>query len=403
MQMPLLTRMLVEYTLSQIGNVLVQGLAFTDAREHVERTGYTLREDQVVRRELQRVAEQAGQRYEPRWHVWDVAWSPEGDILAVRNNTALEHWTMSGERRTHLSDPRDGVQLLSSRPGSVYVNLEDRLAPAPLREGRIERVTVATGQRAVLDVIDFPALLSISVSGALLARDTDWRRQRAGKRNSEWRSRDRIVTSEPHPPWATEYHVPAAGLIASKPLDLGHYDLFNHYMRIDGARHLYFIQGTPPASHEGRWLCRIDPHSLQVERLFPLDWEPRAGTRMSISSGVYVRDGSGDALILGYQRSDGHGLQRDGSFIVRRHVPNGRVLWVASFDAPVTALADMPRHNVVVFVLNDGHLGVISAVTGEVQLLRTVALDGVTSVYLITRGKGQPDCRRDNRRSHRRR
>jgi len=73
------------------GNVLVQGLAFTDAREHVERTGYTLREDQVVRRELQRVAEQAGQRYEPRWHVWDVAWSPEGDILAVRNNTALEH------------------------------------------------------------------------------------------------------------------------------------------------------------------------------------------------------------------------------------------------------------------------------------------------------------------------
>jgi len=148
------------------------------------------------------------------------------------------------------------------------------------------------------------------------------------------------------------------------------------------------VEGTPPASHEGRWLCRIDPHSLQVERLFPLDWEPRAGTRMSISSGVYVRDGSGDALILGYQRSDGHGLHRDGSLIVRRHVPNGRVLWVASFDAPVTALADMPRHNVVVFVLNDGHLGVISAVTGEVQLLRTVALDGVTSVYLSLAARG---------------
>ena len=370
------------------GNVLVQGLAFTDAKGHVERTGDTLREDQAVRRELQHVAEQAGQRYEPRWHVWDVAWSLEGDILAVRNNTALEHWTTSGERRAHLSDPRDGVQLLSSRTGAVYVNLEDHAGPTSPAETRVERITVATGQRAVLDVIDFPASLSIAASGALVARDTDWRRQRTGERSSERRSRDRVVTPEPHPPWATEYHVPAAGLIASKPLDLGHYDLFNHYMRIDGARHLYFVQGTPPASLEGRWVCRIDPHSLQVERLFPLDWEPRVGTHMSINSGVYLCDGSGDALILGYQRSDGHGLQKDGSRIVRRHLQNGRVLWVASFDAPVTALADIPRHNVVVFALNDGHLGVISAITGGVQLLRTVALDGVTSVYLSLATRG---------------
>ena len=75
------------------GGVLVQGLAITDAKGYVERTGHTRREDQSVLHELQHIAERAGQGYEPRWHVWDVAWSLEGDILAVRNNTALEHWT----------------------------------------------------------------------------------------------------------------------------------------------------------------------------------------------------------------------------------------------------------------------------------------------------------------------
>ena len=185
-----------------------------------------------------------------------------------------------------------------------------------------------------------------------------------------------------------EHHVPSAGLIASKPLDLGHYDLFNHYMRIDGAPHLYFIQGTPPTSQEDRWVCHIDPQSLHIERLFPMAWEPPGGTHLSVDSGVYLHDRRGEALVLGYQSSDARGLQVGGALIVRRRLPDGRVLWVTSFDAPVTALIAVPGRNAMSFALNNGLLGVISAATGEIQLLRPVALDGVASVYLSLAAMG---------------
>ena len=30
--------------------------------------------------------------------------------------------------------------------------------------------------------------------------------------------------------------------------DFGHYDVFNHYIRVDSAPYLFTVQGTPPGS-----------------------------------------------------------------------------------------------------------------------------------------------------------
>jgi hypothetical protein len=104
---------------------------------------------------------------------------------------------------------------------------------------------------------------------------------------------------------------------------------------------------------------------------------------------VYLHDRSGEALVLGYQRSDARGLQEGGALIVRRRrLPDGCVLWATSFDAPVTALIAVPGRNAMSFALNNGLLGVISAATGEIQLLRPMALDGVASVYLSLAARG---------------
>ncbi len=150
----------------------------------------------------------------------------------------------------------------------------------------------------------------MSRSGALLARDVDVERLDSGVRLSGQRSRDHVLTPEHNPPWIATTAAQLAGLAVSGPLGLGAYDHANHYLRIDEAPHLYFIQGTPPNSRENRWICRIDPHSLRIEPLFPLRWELTSEAHVQASSGLYVDDEIGEALIVGYQHSDGGDCRR---------------------------------------------------------------------------------------------
>lgn len=352
--------------------------------------GYTQQDEGSVQNTLEQVARYAGLHYEPRWFVWDLAWLAGGDIVAVRNKTAFERWTAQGTRLQHVADPWDGIQLAASPTDDVYVNLSTLHFDGRWRhESRVEQIEAVTGQRRVCAAIDFAALLSLSSSGALLARDTGTDRRYSGQWRRDERSRDRVLVPESNPPWASRAAMRENGLTVSEPLGLGAYDLFNHFLRIDGAPHLYFIQGTPLGSHEDRWICRIDPRSLRVERLFPLAWEPQGEGHLQAGSGLYVHDAMGPTLIVSHQRSDGRGLQEAGAPIVRRRLDDGHVLWVTDFDAPVTAMAAMPERSAVVFALNDGHVGLISADTGDVRWLQPVDLDGVRSIYLALATRGE--------------
>jgi hypothetical protein len=40
------------------------------------------------------------------------------------------------------------------------------------------------------------------------------------------------------------------------PVKSGHYDCFNHYLRIDGADEFFFLRGTPAESTNERWYAR---------------------------------------------------------------------------------------------------------------------------------------------------
>ena len=86
---------------------------------------------------------------------------------------------------------------------------------------------------------------SIDRQGRILARDTgDLHRKRA--------RRDRVLD-------------PSGKVLLEK--DLGHYDRFNHYVRLDGEEELYFLRGSPPSSHEAKRLCGIDLGGSVRERM----------------------------------------------------------------------------------------------------------------------------------------
>jgi hypothetical protein len=272
--------------------------------------------------------------------------------------------------------------------GAVYVNLSGVYFDGRWRlETRVERIEVATGRRSILSAVDFAALLSLSSSGALLARDTGTDRLSGRQWRSDERSRDRVLIPAGNPVWVSRATSRADGLTVSESLDLGAYELFNDYLQIDGAPHLYFVQGTSD-SHESRWICRIDPYSLRVERLFPLAWDLNRGADVHIGGGLYVSDGIGPALIMSYQRFNTRRRPIGAASIVRRRLDDGRTLWAADFDGTVTAMAAMPERNVVAFALDDGQVGSVSADTGDVRGLQSAALNGVPIMYLALAARG---------------
>lgn len=346
---------------------------------------YTRQPQEAVQQTLAEIARAAGQRYTPRWDVWDLAWTPGNRLLAVRNGTALECWTREGDLIRHLPDPMDGVQVLPAPAGDVtYVNLFGGWVPratprtSPVAATRVERIDLRSWERRVVPGLDAPVTLSIAASAHLLARDTDkeWHRR-------DGPTRDRLITPD---------------LAVSAPLDLGGYDLFNHYLRIDGAPHLYFLQATPPRTDWDRrprqhavrdkWICRIDPDSLRIERLFPLEWDPARNGQLVRACGTYVRDEHGEALILACCIQHPRVSRSVEARIVRRRLDDGHTRWTAVFDSQITALVHLPAAGAVVFALTGGQLGVLDARTGALLDLQQVAVAGTASLALVLAGWG---------------
>ena len=332
---------------------------------------------------LAALAARAGLRHEPRGRLWDLAWPGDDRLLAAGAGTALECWAADGSRPWRLPADGAGTQVLvAPDAASAYVGIDGgwRHRPTPDAAGpgrvtRVERIDLATRRRAVVTELASPAALSLAASGHLLARDTDHLASRGGKP-----TRDRVV---------------APGGAVSPPLDLGHYDLFNHYLRIDGAPHLYFLQGTPARRfdragdaarpHERKWVCRLAPATLAVERLFPLEWDARRAGQLWHACGAYLRDGGGEGLalatVLFAQRSWP-------GFVARRALPDGRPTWVTAVPAQVTAMLPLPDAGALLCALADGGLLALDARDGRVRGRRALAARGAPTVALALAARG---------------
>ena len=365
-------------------SVAVDQLPQTFERTTAPVTRYVRQEREQVQEALAEIAAVAGQHYTARWDLWDLAWTPDDRILATRNATAVECWTLDGELIAHLPASMDGVQLLLSPGGDVaYVNLLGYRRPPEARNlsgrfTRVERIDLHSWERNIITALDNPAVLSISAAGAVLARDAE----REGHRRGE-PTRDRIITPD---------------LSLSPLLDLGGFSAPNHYLRIDGAPHLYFLQGTPPRTdwsrrHQTRasmnkWVCRLSPQTQQTERLFPLEWDQARGADLLGGCGTYLHDRQGEALILAARIPHPQVSRPVEEVVVRRRLPDGFALWTAIFASQVTALLYVPERQDIVVALTDGTLAVLDALTGIMLDQQPLLVAGVASVALSLAGRG---------------
>jgi hypothetical protein len=348
-------------------------------------TRYVRQDREQVQVSLTEIAADAGQHYTARWDLWDLAWTLDNRILATRNATAVECWTLGGELVQHLPADMDGVQLLLSPGGDVaYANLfggrvrRSGQQASHVAVTRVERIDLRSWERTTITALDNPVVLSISAASAVLARDAE----------REWHRRDE----------QTHDRVIAPDLTLSPLLDLGGFSAPSHYLRIDGAPHLYFLQGTPPRTDWSRrwearavndkWVCRLDPRIRQIERLFPLEWDQARGAHLLGVCGTYIRDKQGEALILSAHVHYSQVSQPLEEIVVRRRLPDGLAMWAVPLASQVTALLYVPERQAVVVALTDGTLAVLDALTGSMLDQQPLSVGGVASVALSLAGRG---------------
>jgi len=283
--------------------------------------------------------------YEERSRVWDLMWLSPELLAATHDQCHVEVWNArTGERTQHVQGEGYGVQLVEGL-GSPLVHVHRRANFIEKVEDRSTLFRLGPNGLEHLRTFDHAVALSTDESGNLLCRDPgDLGRKR---------ERADIVLS--------------ASSEEAMRTDLGHYDCFNHYLRLDGQDGLYFLRGTPASSHEHKRLCRVDLTG-NVDEV--MDWDDRTAHLMN-STACWLSARSIVRAAKVYNPRPGSGSK----FIERREFGARGPTWTVSLDAPATDL-DVSK-DAVVFALMDGTIGILDAETGEFRWTEKLELDGV--------------------------
>ncbi|MBF5043303.1 PQQ-binding-like beta-propeller repeat protein [Aggregicoccus sp. 17bor-14] len=300
----------------------------------------------------------ASRGLEARTRVWDLSWTPEGRLAAVHDGCLAELWEAGGTRLECFTGAGHGVQLARVSDHLVVHVVHRATDPfaAPDRSS-LHRLQ----DRELVHVRDFPhtVALGADAAGRLLCRDTgDLMRRRPRE--------DLVLATD-----GTE-------LLRG---DLGHYDLFNHFVRLDGGEGLCFLRGTPPSSHQGKRLCRIGRDGT-VQALMAWDGLPRHAMNAAACWGP------ADSLLRAFQVYDPR--PSAATFRLERCDPvTGQVLWTRELEALVTAMTPVGTQGHVAYALTSGDVGLVDAETGALVWQESARINGVATVLLSLAARGE--------------
>lgn len=299
-----------------------------------------------------------GLGFEERHRIWDVAWLDAERIAAVHDGCHLEICGLQGHCEAFVHGDGHGVQLLR-QPNGWLVHVVQR---GNLLTGHPDRSTVFALQgSSLVKWCQFENACSLSVDrqGRILARDT------GGLRRGRAR-RDRVL---------------APSGKAIRETDLGHYDCFNHYVRLDGGDELYFLRGSPPSSHQAKRLCSIDLTGTIRERM---TWDDQ-GERLMDGCAAFGPRGS---LLRAYRVYNPSPRTTKGA-VELYSLSAGRALWRLGLDADVTCLVTTANAQHAIFALTDGQCGVINVADGQILHDEHLVVDCIPTVATALAIDGQ--------------
>lgn len=296
--------------------------------------------------------------------IHDLAWLDDYRIAAAHRGCLLEIHDVRGGPATRYTGEGYGCEILLAAGVHVHAAAPaDRSAPRGSQDSRLYRWTE--------DGLDLVAAyegeftFSASSEGMLLGRMNRYPRpQRPLDLLRDLRRGD------------------------ERRLDLGHYDCFNHYLRIDGAPCLFALQGTPASSHEHKHLCVVDADG-RVRRLWPVlkaDGKP-ASHAMELC-GCYLDDAQGAAVVLAGRHYSPTVGDACAGFIYRRRLDGKEPSWRHPTRASAAAIVALPQAGLVAAAFLDGTLMLMDAGTGGIRRNAKLRLEGLPTVAHAMAARG---------------
>lgn len=293
---------------------------------------------------------------ECRSAIRDIAWLGPDRIGVTHDDCLLDIYSTDGTRLAHHTGPGYGVEILRGAGVQVHgVQVQD--GPEVYKRDSCLYALTDNGLELV-QTYDDEYTFCASTDGRLLGR-----RNRLRSPNSK--AGDVLLDPSDN---------------SVQPMDAGHYDCFNHYIGINGAPHLFALQGTPASSHEHKYLCIVQPDGT-LQRLWPL--LKQDGTRASHAMecrGAYVADALGPGVVIAGQHYNPSVCEPYQGFIYRRHLERGQELWWHPTPASPSAITHLPEAGLVAATFLDGSLMLIEARTGQLRLNAKARIDGLPTI-----------------------
>ncbi|HDQ4340543.1 TPA: transglutaminase-like cysteine peptidase [Pseudomonas aeruginosa] len=279
---------------------------------------------------LENLALGKDRRFLHRPPVWDLCFLDGQRLAIARANPRLELWNLADDslRSFELAERGQCLQVFhNATEDSLLVNLQLGYAAQ-----RLFKVPLTPGQPLLLS--DCRHLLAQSAQGGFLARQIAL----------EGKDLEDLVLD------------PAGRIIHRRRL--GHYDLFNHHLRIDRGEAFFYLAGNPPEQHQDKGLFRLDPQTFKTREVLRLERHPEhfnnlhgclLGNRLLLNAKVY----NSPHHAYGTQRLTCYDLESRGT------------LWGATLSAQVSAFAPLPGGQWIALALVDGQVEVRDLASGE--------------------------------------
>jgi hypothetical protein len=297
-------------------------------------------------------------RLRQRSPVWDVAILDSKSIGFVHKDCLLEITDLQGEIQQSFQGEGYGVQIYRSPKPLVYVVRVDEHTKHFWENRNAILMQLDSGNLGERASIPGSYTFSVSRDDIVLGR------------------RDRSFQSERNSdPLDIILSVRSNELLK---YDLGHYDVFNHFLRVDGAPFLFFVQGTPPSSHQNKYLCTVGTEG-HVERLWPLlEGRGDHASHAMECCFCFIEDSQGRGMIVSGRHYDPQSFAYHG-FIYRKNL-SGQELWRHPMTAGATSIKFASSVGVVVAALLDGTILVLRGTDGAILNREPFRSDGYASI-----------------------
>lgn len=307
----------------------------------------------IVLERLQSLAKTTGCDYEVRTCVWDLDWLDQDSLITTSDEHIIELWSLKeGRVFAEKGKSFNGFEIALLREENIaYINtvkninlhdFDEKHGYSKLLSFNLEEKTTKAFKE-----MDYPVTMSLSVHGSLLLRRASYDTE--GKK-------DLLINGQ-----------------VETGLDLGHYDLFNHYIRINNQESLYCIQGKPKNQHENKHLVSVNPESKVETEHWPLTWEE---DNPHLMQGIAcILD---DKFISSFEYHHPSNFKFNG-FIAARELSSGELLWSFGINAQTTVLETIEEYNLVFYALANGEIGLIDLDNGKIVYKEVFKIDDINS------------------------